>query len=109
MSNNTFNEGKVHVCREMCSTCIFRPGNKMDLNPGRVAQMLQEACSQPEGSITCHCTLGGAQQAVCRGFWDKHKTPLLQLAERLEMVEEITPPSLSEWMCDDNLDDEEQP
>jgi hypothetical protein len=69
----------------MCKTCIFRPGNLMKLEEGRVEQMVRDATSHAGGSITCHSTLGG-DQAVCRGFFDRHKTGLLQLAERLNFV-----------------------
>lgn len=60
----------LHVCRERCSTCIFRPGNLMQLRPGRVRSMIDESLAG-DGAISCHKTLDG-QQAVCRGFYDLH-------------------------------------
>ncbi|MGW2317427.1 hypothetical protein [Streptomyces sp. NPDC001680] len=32
--------GTVRVCARRCDTCIFHPGNLMDLKPGRVANMV---------------------------------------------------------------------
>lgn len=89
-----FRDGKVHVCKEMCSTCIFRPGNLMDLEPGRVAGMVKSA-TKNDSAITCHSTLSG-DQAVCKGFFDKHATQPLQVAERLNMIEWVEPPSLKD-------------
>lgn len=54
----------------MCSTCIFRPGNLMDLHPGRVRQLIDEACDD-DGAIVCHQTLEEPLGAVCRGFFDR--------------------------------------
>ena len=83
--HDAFRNGKVHVCEEMCPTCIFRPGNLMQLMPGRVEDMIAEAI-KGESAIICHSTLDG-DNVVCRGFFDKHKTPLLQIAERLGFLQ----------------------
>ena len=64
--------GGLRVCREMCETCIFRPGNLMELNPGRVRGMVDESL-QNDSFIPCHKTLDG-ERAVCRGFYDRHAT-----------------------------------
>lgn len=82
-----FRDGKVHVKRRMCDTCIFRPGNLMNLEPGRVEGMVADATSD-DGCIPCHKTLGD-EPAVCRGFFDRHRTQTLQIAERLGYVEEV--------------------
>jgi len=84
-SRKPFRDGKVHVCRAMCSTCIFRPGNLMHLEEGRVEQMVRDA-KKKESAITCHETLDG-KQAVCRGFFERHATQPLQIAERLGYIE----------------------
>lgn len=80
-----YREGKVHVLADLCDTCIFRPGNLMDLARGRVAGMVRDAKAN-ESAITCHSTVGGAE-AVCRGFYDLHATAPLQIAERLGYIE----------------------
>lgn len=86
-SRKPYRDGRVHVCRVMCKTCIFRPGNLMDLNPGRKDQMVRDA-TRAESVIVCHTTLG-SDQAVCRGFFEAHKTAPLQIAERLGLVEMV--------------------
>lgn len=84
-----FRDGKIHVCRTMCKTCIFKPGNLMNLQPGRVEQMVADA-TKNESCIPCHCTLGGAE-AVCRGFYERHPTSPLQIAQRLDRIELVDP------------------
>lgn len=82
--HNAYRDGKVHVCQVKCKTCIFHPGNRADLQPGRVAEMVK-AATKNESAIICHATLDG-DNAVCRGFFDKHPTAPLQIAERLGLV-----------------------
>jgi hypothetical protein len=69
----------------MCDTCIFHPGNLMHLSDGTVEKLVA-ASVKDDASIACHETLGGGN-SVCRGFFDRHKTTPLQIAERLKMVE----------------------
>jgi hypothetical protein len=88
--HNVYRDGKVHVCARMCATCIFRPGNLMHLERGRVRQMVDDA-KRDESCIPCHKTLEG-DNACCRGFYDKHPTQPLQIAERLGLVNEVEPP-----------------
>jgi len=85
-----YRDGKVHVCAAKCPTCIFRPGNLMRLEAGRVQEMVQGALAD-DSAIICHDTLDG-DQAVCRGFHDAYSTTPLQLAERLGMLVEIDSP-----------------
>lgn len=87
MTHNVYRNGKIYVCKEMCETCIFRPGNLMHLEPGRVKQMAEDATAA-ESTIICHSTLTG-DNAACRGFFDQYKTQPLQIAERLGMIEEV--------------------
>lgn len=89
---NPFRNGRVHVCAEMCSTCVFRPGNRMNLNRGRVRDMVDSAKAD-DSAIVCHKTLGTGENAVCRGFFDRHKTQPLQVAERLGLITEVPPPT----------------
>lgn len=85
-----FSDGVVHVKARQCKTCIFRPGNLMDLQPGRVEEMVERATAN-NSCIPCHSTIHGqaTQEAVCRGFFDQHKTSILQIAERLGFVREV--------------------
>jgi hypothetical protein len=56
---------------EMCSTCVFRPGNTMRLREGRLRDLVEEARAD-ESYIVCHSTLPGmapdnVKPAICRG------------------------------------------
>jgi hypothetical protein len=91
---NAYRNGKVMVCEKQCTTCIFRPGNLMRLAPGRVENMVKNAIVE-QSAIICHDTLDG-DNAVCRGFFDRHKhDTVLGMAERLGVIEEVRscPPS----------------
>lgn len=81
---NTFVNDRVHVRKRMCKTCIFRPGNLMHLKEGCVDQMVADAGE--DGCIPCHSNLDDPINPVCRGFFDKHKNTLLQIAERLDFI-----------------------
>ena len=83
-TRKVFRDGKVHVRACMCSTCIFRPGNLMRLEAGRVKQLVRDA-TRADSCIPCHETLS-RKQAVCRGFFDRHPTAPLQIADRLGFV-----------------------
>lgn len=83
-----FRNGKVHVQAAMCDTCIFRPGNLMQLQPGRVASMVEQA-TEAQSCIPCHKTTHGQDkrgEAVCRGFYERHATPPLLLARALDRI-----------------------
>lgn len=91
--HNVFRDGRVHVCAEMCPTCIFRPGNLMGLNSGRVRGMVDEA-RKNESRIPCHHQIylsKPGEDACCRGFFDRYPTQPLQIAERLGLITFITP------------------
>lgn len=92
VKHNAYRDGKVHVCKVMCKTCIFHPGNRMDLSPGRVDKMIVDA-EKKDSAIICHSTLTG-DNAVCRGFYENHSTYPLRLARVMGVVEEIDPPKL---------------
>lgn len=75
----------------MCPTCVFRPGNLMRLNPGRLREMIDEATTN-ESCIPCHHQIWSrGDDAVCRGFFDRFPTQPLQIADRLDLVEFIDP------------------
>ena len=85
--HNCYRDGRVHVMAEMCATCVFRPGNLVGLRPGRLAGMVRDAIVD-ESTIVCHSTLyrDVVAHAACRGFFDRHATQPLQVAERLGLV-----------------------
>lgn len=92
MAAKVYSAGKVHVLSEKCSTCIFRPGNLMYLNPGRVKMMVDGSIGGG-GAITCHKTIHEQteQEAVCRGFFDSYadQVPGLALARDIGIIEEV--------------------
>lgn len=86
--------GIVRLCAEMCATCIFRPGNLMDLEPGRVADMVKEARIR-DGHIVCHDTLGTSEPAICRGYADgpdKGTSLALRIGRALGTLKEVPLP-----------------
>lgn len=87
--------GKTRVLSRQCGTCIFRPGNPMHLDPGRLSAMIRQAQAR-ERYIICHDTLPqvhpGYGPAVCRGFYNRYDTWALQLARRLWGIVEVPPP-----------------
>lgn len=87
-----YSNGKVHVMRAMCPTCIFRPGNPMQLQPGRVAEMVKTA-KAGESTIICHETTHGQreQEAACRGFWERYARDVmtLRLAMAFDIIDEV--------------------
>lgn len=86
MKRIVFSDGVVRVKAERCSTCIFRPGNLMHLQPGRVREMVAKV-KRDESCIPCHDTFDDEKQAVCRGQFDAAPTAPLQIAERLGLIE----------------------
>lgn len=92
-----FSDGKVHVMSGQCDTCIFRPGNLMNLDPGRVKSMVDGATAN-ESVIPCHHTLPyhadqREQQAVCHGYWKARNQSVvaLRLAQAMDMIEWVDP------------------
>ena len=83
-THNAYRAGRVHVCHELCQTCVFRPGNLMHLRSGRVRAMIDQAIAA-DSAIVCHKTLDG-DSAVCRGFFDRYPTAPLQIAQRLDLL-----------------------
>lgn len=85
--HNAYRDGKIHICGQLCATCVFRPGNLMHLQPGRLAAIVADANAN-ESAIICHSTLyrDGFDNAVCRGFYDRYPTQPLQIAQRLRLI-----------------------
>jgi hypothetical protein len=87
--------GKTRLLSSECATCIFRPGNPMHLERGRLRQMVHEARTHA-GYIICHSTLphadNSARPAICRGFADRYTTWQLQVIARLWGFVEVEPP-----------------
>lgn len=67
--------GRPRLLSEQCSTCIFRPGNPMNLRPGYLKEIVEANVAAGAG-LTCHQTLaahpGEAPPSWCRGFYDAY-------------------------------------
>ncbi len=88
---------KSRLLSRQCDTCIFRPGNPMHLDPGRLHEMVTEALAQ-QSFVICHDTLPygpcpDAAPAICRGFHDRYTTTRLRLIAHLFGFLECEPPT----------------
>lgn len=86
----TVSNSGLRVMREQCSTCIFRPGNLMQLRPGRMADMTRQTDLR-DTNVSCHQMLEAATrdqhtEALCRGSVDRRPGQMMRIAERLGMV-----------------------
>jgi len=82
---NAYRDGQVVVCQRQCRTCIFGPESPIEKD--RRNEMITEA-TRRESAIICHSTLG-ADNAVCRGFYDRHDTIPLRLARMMNKIHEV--------------------
>lgn len=96
-STNALGQTGMRVLTEQCSTCIFRPGNLMHLNTGRLADMAKQV-KEGEGYVTCHKTLDRKprERAICKGSFDRYKTRIIQMAERMGFLEWVDPADFEE-------------
>lgn len=90
--------GKSRLLTTPCATCIFRAGNPMHLEPGRLAHLVADALTR-DRYIICHDTLTygphpGYGPAICRGFHDgyRHRSIAIRLMYALDNITEIPPP-----------------
>lgn len=82
----------LRVFASPCSTCIFRPGNLMRLEPGRVKGMV-EAVVADDGFTPCHQTLSGEHPpTLCHGMTERHAGQIVRIAERTGFLARIEPP-----------------
>lgn len=79
--NLPYHDGRVYVMKEQCHTCVFRRGNPMHLQPGRL-KILVASNLDAGSALVCHKTIydaGYVQQAICRGFADAYTDEILPL------------------------------
>jgi len=87
---------KTRRLSRQCDTCIFRAGNLMHLDRGRLKDIVGEAIATDK-YIICHETLPGMSSAavapaICRGFHDRYTTSALRIMARLWGFVDIDPP-----------------
>ena len=84
-----FDKAGVWIMAEQCSTCIFRPGNLMQLNEGRMKDLTQ-SCDRADTNVICHQTLSDDVGALCKGSVDRRPGQMVRIAERLGAIKERT-------------------
>lgn len=89
--------GKVRVCEERCSTCIFWKDGRSAISPEGARDVIQHNL-RADALLSCHSTLyqEDVVPAVCAGFWAKHRNDVLagRFAQAVIGIIRITPPSL---------------
>lgn len=87
-----------------CDTCVFHPGNRMDLQPGRLQNLIES--NRREGTmLICHKTIDYGDhpevgQTMCRGYFDAYaaESQVVQIMERIcgpQWYVEVDPPTHS--------------
>lgn len=97
--HNIYRDGKVHVLREECATCIFKPHDR-PVSGKRVAGMVRETIAKEGSTVVCHSTLYNAdgkkdqEHAICRGWYDRlaDRDNPLRLAKAMNIIEEVPAP-----------------
>jgi hypothetical protein len=94
--------GKPRLLAEQCRTCVGRPGNLMDLRPGRLKNLIAGNTGPDALGLICHETYEfddddqptGDEQAFCRWFWEnyRHLANYQRICERLGGFTEVPPP-----------------
>lgn len=96
VKHNVYRDGKVHVLREECATCIFKPKSR-PVDGARVAEMVRDTKDEDGATVVCHSTLYDktVDNAICRGWWDRlgDRDNTIRLAKALGVVEEDEVPS----------------
>jgi hypothetical protein len=89
---------KSRLLAAECSTCVFRPGNLMQLRPGRLGQLIRENTGANAQGLHCYQTTYGQNPgtglALCRGFYDRfgHLANFIRVCERIGGFTEVAPP-----------------
>lgn len=86
MKDGPYRDGRVHVAKDRCATCIFRnvKDGRIPLTPGRVAGLVLNARAN-DAALVCHETYD--DPVVCRGYYNLPRPPTpLVLAERLGLL-----------------------
>ncbi len=81
--SNDYRNGRVHIQRAMCKSCIYGPRSPIGIE--RRTEM-ERSAERAGRCIVRHSTLGTAENAGCRGHLDAGCS-VLQIAVRLGVVE----------------------
>jgi hypothetical protein len=86
----SWDEKGLHIMAAQCSTCIFRPGNLMQLNRGRLRDMV-ESTARDDTNVICHQTLDQPVGALCAGSVEQQPGQMARIAQRLNAVVLVEP------------------
>lgn len=96
VKHNVYRDGKVHVLRDECATCIFKP-NHRPVPGSRVAEMVRDTKGEDGATVVCHSTIfdDAVDNAICRGWYDRlgDRDNIIRLAKAMGVVEEDEVPS----------------
>ena len=90
--------GLPRVLSRRCETCIFWTDGRALVSRERRDELAQAAVEN-DSWVICHSTLPNrvpaGEQAICRGFWGKHKNDTLgcRLATMLGGPVKVEPPT----------------
>lgn len=90
-----YRDGRLHVMAERCSDCVFRSGNLMSLQPGRLRSLVEDNLAA-DAALTCHQTTYGQDErgeAICAGFAAAfgHEVTGLRAANIMGLIERQDP------------------
>jgi hypothetical protein len=77
---------RLRIKRERCSTCIFRPGNLMELREGRLQDMT-DATDATDSNVICHQTIATEAGALCAGSVERRAGQQVRIFGRLNSIE----------------------
>ena len=89
-THKVYVNGKVHVRRRQCKSCIFGPNSPVGKQ--RVDEMVRKATLDDMGCIPCHSHLyeGNDVEPICRGFFDRFPTRPIRMARSLGVIGWVT-------------------
>jgi len=82
----------VRLLSRLCDTCVIYADDRMHLGERRTEFI--DGARAAGSFVICHDTLGTDTPAICRGFWNRHRSgsAACRIAEGFNLVVEIDPP-----------------
>lgn len=81
------------VCEQKCDQCLFTP--QRIVSKAQMTQILKE-CRQQDTYFQCHKGTIAGKDICCRGFYDTQTSQLMRIAQRLDAVRFVEPPTATE-------------
>ena len=76
------------VCETKCDQCLF--SKDRIVSKERMVQLIEQ-CKKDDTHFTCHKASNAGRDVCCRGFYDQYDSQMIQIAQRLNMVEFVDP------------------